>query len=67
MADTCIEESERIDAARGLVTVRTMRRPDGSEYQDELFYTCSICGAKGDRPFPRSAISCFRSECLDQS
>lgn len=64
MADKCIEQTERPDPERGMVTVRTMQRADGSEYREELYYTCSICGAKGDKPFPRSAISCFRKECI---
>lgn len=61
MAEVVLEESEMLNGT----TVQTVRREDGTEYQRQCFYTCSICGAKSDRPFPRSAISCFRSECLD--
>jgi len=59
MTETVIEQSERLDG----VTVQTVRRDDGTEYQRSLYHTCSICGAESENPFPRSAISCLRREC----
>ena len=62
MAEIVLEESERIDG----VIVQLVRRDDGTERERKLYYTCSICGASSERPFPRSAISCFRNECRDK-
>lgn len=61
MTETILEQSERLDGA----TVQTVRRDDGTEYQRTLYFTCSICGAHSDRPFPKSAIGCSRPECKD--
>jgi hypothetical protein len=61
MAETILEQSEY----RG-VTYQTVRGDDGTEFVRELHHTCSICGAAGDRPFPKHAISCMRPECRDQ-
>lgn len=60
MAETILEESEY----KGVV-YQTIRSEDGSEFVRQLHHTCSICGAHSERPFPISAISCFRPECKD--
>jgi hypothetical protein len=62
MAEIILEESEMLNGAK----VQLVRLDDGTEVERVNYYTCSICGAKSDRPFPRSAISCFRSECKDK-
>lgn len=58
--ETVLEQSEY----RGVI-YQTVRASDGREFVRELHHTCSICGAFGDRPFPKSAISCMRPECED--
>jgi len=63
--ETVIEQSEKVLEGGRIIQVQTVRRDDGTEFQRELYYTCSICGATSDRPFARSAISCMRSECRD--
>ena len=62
MAEVVLERSEMLNGAIS----ETVRGDDGKEFTRLVFYTCSICGAESDRPFPRSAISCFRKECLDR-
>lgn len=59
MPETILEEYQMLNGNIG----QTVRREDGSEYQREYSYTCSICGAPGDTPFPTWAISCYRSNC----
>jgi hypothetical protein len=59
MKETVIEEYDRLDGTVG----QTIQRDDGTEYTRICQYHCSICGAASDRPFPTSAISCFRDEC----
>jgi hypothetical protein len=59
VSEQILEESEKPDGT----LVQTVRREDGSEYQREYKYTCAICGAPGDSPFPQWAISCMRRGC----
>lgn len=64
--EVILEQSEDLDGT----IVQTVRMSDGTEAVRRIstkpvFYTCSICGAKSTEPFPKSAISCFRKECLD--
>lgn len=61
MAEQILEESEKLNG----VVVQTVRRSDGTEYARECQYRCSICGLPSDRPFPVSAISCFRPDCRE--
>jgi hypothetical protein len=59
--ETVLEQSEDLNGC----IHQTVRLADGSEVDRVLQYTCSICGAHSARPFPTSAISCFRPECKD--
>jgi hypothetical protein len=61
MPEVVLEQSERLDG----VIVQTVRSAEGVEFQRELHFTCSICGAPSDRPFPKSAIGCSRPDCAD--
>jgi hypothetical protein len=61
VTETILEESEKPNGT----IVQLVRRADGSEYRREYAYTCGICGAPGDTPFPQWAISCMRRDCRD--
>lgn len=61
MSEIILEESQKLDGT----IVQLVRRDDGTEYSREYKYTCAICGAPGDRPFPQWAISCMRKGCRD--
>ncbi|MCK1275595.1 hypothetical protein IVB46_10165 [Bradyrhizobium sp. 61] len=61
MTETVLEETQKLNGN----IVQTVRRADGTEYQREYAYTCSICGAPGDTPFPTWAISCMRKGCRE--
>jgi hypothetical protein len=59
MSETILREEKNADGSFR----QHVRREDGTEYVREYAYTCNICGAPGDSPFPQWAISCMRRGC----
>jgi hypothetical protein len=59
MKEVILEQSELLNGS----VVQLVRDEQGNEFQRTLYYTCAICGARSDRPFPKVAISCMRSDC----
>ncbi len=56
------DKPEGFDARKGTRAEQEAVKA-AADRAEQIRYTCSICGAKSDRPFPASAISCMRPEC----